>query len=346
MLAAWQGYLGRTDLPLLLVKSADRARKLLMAAFGITGGEPVGVPVNTRRALSEAVKRSGGTPLFVELDADLEFVSDTPGVANVRLTWAEPVGGMPAPAPLPGVPLFVDYGFALPAPLPSGPPECDAIVWGLHLSAGDDGALVAFADRALYDAARSLMTTDDLPDLGRAMAQCLRLSGPDGLAAKQLWLFDEVVLGMEAGAGLQMALGDGHWALPFGLAVRVPDEADLATFISYVRNELVDLNWLPELQPMFYVANQVTLDAALTRASASHLSRWIMSPIGPEFVDDEITHAVLGILKAAEYTGVRWYTDPERARWYHDLLMQWYGPRHDAYHMAFTPDVTKLAAAD
>jgi hypothetical protein len=61
----------------------------------------------------------------------------------------------------------------------------------------------------------------------------------------------------------------------------------------------------------------------------------VIPPLGSDFVDDEITHAVLGILKAAEYTGVRWYTDPGRARWYSDLLIGWYGPTHDAYHPAF-----------
>jgi hypothetical protein len=139
---------------------------------------------------------------------------------------------------------------------------------------------------------------------------------------------------MEAGAGLPMA-ERAAGALPHGLPVRIPEEADLATFISYVRNELVVLDWLPEVQPMFYVAYQVTQDLALTRRSAENLARWVMSPIGPDFVDDEITHAVLGILKAAEYTGVRWYTNPGRARWYGEMLVDWYGPDHDAYHPAF-----------
>jgi hypothetical protein len=40
--------------------------------------------------------------------------------------------------------------------------------------------------------------------------------------------------------------------------------------------------------PVFYIRNPYNL-----------------SPIGPDYVDDEITHVVLGILKAAEYTCVR-----------------------------------------
>ena len=49
--AAWSAYLGGHE-RLLLVKSTDRARKLLMQAFGLETGEPVGIPANTRRPLS------------------------------------------------------------------------------------------------------------------------------------------------------------------------------------------------------------------------------------------------------------------------------------------------------
>src|SRR3712207_3358634 len=62
--AAWVEYLGWSG-PLFLVRSSDRARRLLMEAFGIEPGEPVAIPVNTRRYLSEAVKKAKGRPLFV-----------------------------------------------------------------------------------------------------------------------------------------------------------------------------------------------------------------------------------------------------------------------------------------
>lgn len=334
-LAALRAYLGFAG-PLLLVSRPDRARKLLMAALGVADKEPIGIPVNTRRYLSEDVKRSGGKPLFVELDADLEFAPETPGLEAARIVWAQPIGGMAPPAPLPGKTYLVDHGLTLPAPLRAGGAGLPgaATVFGLHLDEKDSGALIAFNDAKLAEQVAALMEADDAPHAGRALAQVQRLAGPDGLAARQLWLDAEVRLGMEAGAGLPMAeRADG--ALPHGLAVRIPEEADLATFISYVRNELVAVDWLPEAQPMFYVAYQVTQDQGLTRRSAEHVARWVMSPIGPDFVDDEITHAVLGILKAAEYTGVRWYTNPGRARWYGEMLVDWYGPDHDAYHPAF-----------
>jgi hypothetical protein len=334
-LAAWREYLGFTG-PMLLVRQPDRARKLLMEAFGLQPGEPVAIPVNARRFLSEAVKRSKGKPLFVELDADLEFVCETPGLEQVRLVWAQPVGGMAPPQPIPGKALFVDHGLTLPAPLAGAgvDPGAEATLWGLHLGADGDGALIAFCDAELAERAASLIGPDDTPDLGRTLAQCARLRGADGLAARQLAVDQAVRIGMEAGAGMPMA-PRANGALPFGLPVRIPAEVDVATFISYVRNELVALDWLPELQPVFYVANQVTQDQALTRRSAENLARWLISPLGPDFVEDEVTHAVLGILKAAEYTGARWYTNPGRARWYSDLLIEWYGPTHDAYHPAF-----------
>ena len=243
---------------------------------------------------------------------------------------------MAPPAPLPGTTMLVDHGLTLPAPLDETGRGLSgaATLWGLHLGEMGAGSLIAFNDAALADRARVLLAAEDAPGFGRALAQCERLRGPDGLAERQFRVEREVRLGMEAGAGLPMARrADG--ALAFGLPAPIPDEADIATFIAYVRNEQVALDWLPEVQPMFYVAAQVTRDAALTRRSAEHLARWVISPLGPDFVDDEITHAVLEILKAAEYTGVRWYTDPGRARWYSDLLIGWYGPTHDGYHPAF-----------
>jgi len=347
--AAWQSYLGR-DVPVLLVKNVDYARKLLMRAFGVEEGERVGVPANCRRALSESVKKTNrNVPHFVELDGELEFVAETPGVEQLRLIWAEPVGGMAPPEPLPGTSLLIDNGFSLPVPpfAPNQELRGAATLWGLHLSEtlSEAGALIAFSDRQLYDAARELISEDeDGPDLDRAMAQYRRLVGPDGLAARQLAVYLVAREGMEIAAGVPITPLDGVCALPFGLAVRVPEEADVSTFLSYGRNELVPVWWLPEIQPVFYVAYQTTQDRELTRRTAAHLDRWLISPLGPDFLEEEIVHAVLVIVKAAEYTGVRWYTDPARASWYNDLMLEWYGPTHDAYRMAFVVEAEAVAA--
>jgi hypothetical protein len=337
VLAAWSDYLGWSG-PLLVVADPDRARRLLTEACGVRPGDPVGVPANARRFLAEAVKRAGGKPRYVELAEDLGFAPETPGLDEIRLVWAQPVGGMAPPEPPPGATMLVDHGLTLPAPLaaPGAGLAGAATLWGLHLSeeTAASGALVAFADAALADRFAALLTEEDRPDPGRALAQARRLGGEDGLAARLLAVDREVRLGMEAGAGLPMApRADG--ALPWGVPVRIPDEADAPTFVSYVRNELVGLDWAPEVQPMNYVAFQTTRNPALTRRSAERLARWVVSPLGPDFVDDEVTHAVLGLLKAAEYTGVRWYTNPGRARWYGERMVEWYGPDHDAYRPAF-----------
>jgi hypothetical protein len=176
---------------------------------------------------------------------------------------------------------------------------------------------------------------DDLPDPGRAIAQHNRLAGPDGLAARQLRSYQRANFGLEAGAGLPVAVGSSPGGLPLGLMIRIPEEADTSTFISYVRNENVNLGWLPEMQPMFFVTYQLTRNKTRTFRSAANVARWILSPLGPDFADDEIVHAVLGVLKAAEYTGVRWYEDLERSSWYGNLMLEWYGPTHDAYRPAF-----------
>ncbi len=189
-LGAWDGYLNR-DVPVLLVSNADRARKLLMTAYGVEEGELVGAPANCRRALSESIKKTNKNfPLFIELDRDLEFALDTPGLEQIRLAWAQPAGGMAPPIPTPGTTLFVDYSYTLPAPPFADDQELTgaATLWDLHLSDNvrESGALIAFNDRDLFEAARELIDLDeDLPDLDRAMAQLQRLDGDDGLAARQ-----------------------------------------------------------------------------------------------------------------------------------------------------------------
>lgn len=338
-LAAWSAYLGR-DVPVLMVGSVDRARRLLMTAFGVDEGELVGAPANCSRWLSESIKKTNKNfPLFIELDRDLEFALDTPGLAEIRLAWSQPLGGNAPQTPLPGKALFVDYSKTLPA-LPFAELQeltGAATLWSLQLAERerDAGALLAFNDIALYERTRALLDPEsDLPDAGRALAQALRLSGPDGLAASQLDRFLAVHAGMEAAAGLPLAALEGMCALPFGVAVRVPEEADTSTFIGYARSEQVPVWWAAEVQPINFVAFQVTRNRALTQRSAEHLARWLISPVGPDYLE-ETKHAVLVMVKTGDYTGTRWYTDPERALWYSNLLIEWYGPTHDAYHPCF-----------
>lgn len=357
VLDAWSAYLGRgrDEMPLLLVRDTDSARRLLMQAAGVTEGEAVGAPAFCRRALSESIKRVKGLPSFIELSDDLGYAADSPGLDALRIVWAQPAAGMAAPeAPQTAETFLVDYSFSLPSPITEETKlPGSATVWGLHLANGfraAEGALIAFhGDRglALYDQVLAAMTVAEDLSLTRALAQCERLAGPEGLAARVLDIEAQVREGMEIGAGLPMG-PTGSAALPLGVPVRVPDEADMPTILAYIRSELIPVDWLPEVQPIFYVAFQVTTDADLTQRSATRASRWIFSPIGPDLTEEEVVHAVLGILKGAEYTGVRWFTNPARAKWYGDLLTEWYGPSHDAYHRAFEvpADIVPVSAYD
>ncbi|NJO84661.1 MAG: hypothetical protein HC828_19090, partial [Blastochloris sp.] len=160
-----------------------------------------------------------------------------------------------------------------------------------------------------------------------------RLAGPSGLVTRQQANLAAIRAGLIAAAGLPLVD-----ALPGGLsqhlAVRVPEPCDAATFYAYVLGEQTPVRWLPALRPLHYAAirRDGSSDVAL---SADHLARVLLVPVGPEFTAEEVKHAVLGITKAADYLGVRWVTNPERAAWYAQQMVAWYGPDHDAYRMVF-----------
>jgi hypothetical protein len=122
-------------------------------------------------------------------------------------------------------------------------------------------------------------------------------------------------------------------ALAHGVAVRVPDECDPATFYSYVRGENTPVRSLPEVRPVHYAAVRDLGPA--WRATAEHLARWLIVPVGPDQTPDELAHAILGIVKAADYLGVRWRTAPTRAATYARAMVERYGPEHDAYRPVF-----------
>ncbi len=111
--AAWVAYLGWSG-PLVVLADPNRARRLVMDAAGVQPGQRVGIPANTRRFLSEAVKRAGGKPAFVELTDDLGSAPDSPGLSDLAIVWAQPIGGMAPPLPPPAATMFVDHGLTLP----------------------------------------------------------------------------------------------------------------------------------------------------------------------------------------------------------------------------------------
>ncbi|MBK7450201.1 MAG: hypothetical protein IPJ47_12570 [Anaerolineales bacterium] len=119
--------------------------------------------------------------------------------------------------------------------------------------------------------------------------------------------------------------------LPHGVAVRIPDECDISTFVMYLRAENTPSKWAPEIRPLHYAA------IASQCESAERLARWMLIPASPHFTEKEIRGAVLGVVKTAEYLGMRWYTDTNRALEYAALMNEIYGVGHDAYRPIFLP---------
>jgi hypothetical protein len=332
--AAWSDALGGANI--VLIANVARARALLLRALGVQPGEPVGLPANATRDLAEAVKHHPATPRWLDLAADLSLITPDARLAEVRVVWAQPLGGIGALTPLNSQALLVDAGDTLPAlgePLPHDPAA--ATIYGLHLHNDPkrSGALIVCADPTLALAVEALCGPQDLLDPMAALAQLQRLAGRDGLAARQQAKLTAVRDGLQAAAGLPLVE-----ALPGGLAqhlaVRVPEPCDAATFYAYVLGEQTPVLWLPALRPLHYAAlrRDGASDVAL---SAERLARVLLVPVGPDYSAEEVKHAVLGITKAADYLGVRWVANPDRAAWYAQQMVEWYGPDHDAYRVLF-----------
>jgi hypothetical protein len=332
--AAWSDALGGANV--VLVASVARARTLLLRALGVQPGELVGLPANATRDLAEAVKHHPATPRWLDLAADLSLITTDARLAEVRVVWAQPLGGIGTLTPLNSQALLVDASDTLPA-LGEPPPydPAAATIYGLHLHNDPkrSGALLVCADPTLALAVEALCSPQDQLDPTAALAQLQRLAGPNGLAARQQANLAAVRAGLIAAAGLPLVD-----ALPGGLAqhlaVRVPEPCDAATFYAYVLGEQTPVRWLPTHRPLHYAAlrRDCAPEAAL---SADRLARVLLVPVGPEFTAEEVKHAVLGITKAADYLGMRWATNPDRAAWYAQQMVEWYGPDHDAYRMLF-----------
>lgn len=129
------------------------------------------------------------------------------------------------------------------------------------------------------------------------------------------------------------AAGDAG-PVPTGVVVRLPDAADPLTFAAYAQAELTGTEWFALRRPLHPQARH-RLTPEQVDASLGHLSRLLVVPVSPFATDEEIGHAVLGIVKAAEYTGWRWHDDPEHAASYANWISERYGSDHEAYRPAF-----------
>ncbi|NJL06204.1 MAG: hypothetical protein HC911_15125 [Chloroflexaceae bacterium] len=327
--AAWAT--ARAGATVVLLRSVAQARAVLLAAAGIGRGAVVGVPANASRPLVEAIKRSGATPHFLPLTESLQLVSDAPAGGSLQVVWAQPVGGLVAPAALPDVPLWIDAADSVPL-THTHPPEAQVALYGLHLSPDerDAGALLVCADPVLAQRIFTLVTPDDQPDPARALAQAERLLHADGIAARQQERLHKVWVGLHEAVGLPLLPLPARGTLPHGVAIGIPDSCEVSTFYAYVHGEQTPVRWLPAVRPMHYAA----LRTAAT-PSAQQLARWLLVPVGPAYTAEEISHAILGMAKTADYLGVRWVTNPARAHWYADLMVAWYGRDHDGYRPHF-----------
>ncbi|MCX6020748.1 MAG: hypothetical protein NTZ05_03280 [Chloroflexi bacterium] len=344
--AAWSEFLGGA--PVALARNLGVARRALLLASGIERGALVALPANASLALAESVKRHGARPRFLDLDDGMALVADPARLEGVSLVWAQPPVGLACPVePLAGLPLWVDASDALPSGAPSGTGAA-LTLWGLHLSEHPDdaGALIAFHDResaagrALAERVVALLASAEMaPGAGRAMAQLRRLTGDGGpgLAARQRANLAEVWQGIRDAALLDMPPPDGA-SLAHSVAVRIPDETEPATFVAYVVGENTPVQRMSDVRPLNYAALQERRDRTAL-ATAERLARWLLVPVGPDMRPEEIAHAVLGVVKAADYLGVRFHRDSARAREYAALMTAKYGPDHDAYRPFFlTPD--------
>lgn len=332
----WSAALGGQ--PLLLVRNVAQARSLILRAR-LGGDAQIVLPANATPALVQLVQRSRQSFAFAELDEDLAL--DAPAGS---LAWAQPVGSLAAMPARPGAgPLVVDYGHLAPAPTfrMSG----DVAICRLHASPDEQqaGALLLFADPALAGRVQAQMLAGDLPDAGRLAAW---LPHWQAVAARQQRVLGDLHAGLVAAAGLAVAPATPTAALHDTILVQIPHEAPASTFYAYAQAENTPVQWLPLLRPLHYAA----LRAGCGAATGRHLDRWLAVPAAPGDDATQIAHAVLGVVKSAEYLGVRWRTDPAQAAAYAALMTDMYGLGHDAYRPNFATaaygaqDVAALAA--
>ena len=317
---AWSERLGGAMV--VLVRDAYRARRLLHQAAGIQGGEWVGVPANASHDLAESVKHHKALPRFLDFDAHLRLAR-----SGTRFTWAQVLRGLWQPQNA----TWLDCADTLPIP---GAAERSAVtLYGLHLADDRPGALLAFRDEALYAEVKALRQPADCPNAAQALAQCERL--PE-LAERQSVNLAEVQRGLREAAGLATH-EPNNLALATAVAVQIPPESDPATFYAYVEQENTPVRWLSQIQPLHYAALRAD-GAPNHRETAANLARWFYVPVGPDYTFEEIKHGVLGIVKAAEYLGVRWRSNPAHAAEYAALMDRTYGAGHDAYRPLFALD--------
>lgn len=263
-------------------------------------GDRVAVPAHASRALVDAVKAGGRDVVYAPIGPT--GATDVAGIGDVAVVWHQTIAGVHAPGPtdVDGGPVeLIDaHDTVVPHPVPG--------VAGVVLPDGD-----AAVEREPVPA--------------------------DVLVAAQVDRVAAVTAGLRHAAGLPIVTGGevvGAGPVPTGVVVRLPAAADPLTFAAYARAELTGVEWFALRRPLHPQARHRLCRSELT-ASLGHLARLVIVPVSPFATDEEVGHAVLGIVKTAEYTGWRWHDDPERAAQYARWISDRYGRGHEAYRPAF-----------
>ena len=322
--AAWRDFvLGQGERgTVLLVRSVARARRALLQTLCATGDSVV-LPANASYELVESVKRAKIKPMFANLDRQLHLAPAKP----VTVAWAEAMAGLPTGCTGATERLVIDYADSAPAGQLTAIPA-DVLLFGLHLApqAEEAGALLLFQDAALAQQVNARLRAADEPDWARAAWQLQRLAHH---APRHQQALTELQEALHAAAGLPLLPLTNAPAIAQGVAVQIPPESTPSIFYHYAQGENTPVAWLPYLRPLHPMA------AAQVLTTAAHLERWLLAPLGLRTTAAELAQIVLGIVKAAEYLGIRWRINPQRAAAYAALLTERYGPDHDAYRPAF-----------
>lgn len=332
---AWQDFVGDAAGGVCLVSNVTRARQLLVQALAASDTS-VYLPANASHALVKDLKRAEAQLHFSALDDDLNLTH----VDHAKISWAEPVLGMLTGSRGPAEYRVIDHAATVAVPLLS-PMDADVQIYGLHLSAdaNDAGALMVFRDPVLAEMVLRQITPADEPAWQRAAWQLERLW--EHLPRQQAQLAT-LYHALTAATGLSLLTITDAPALPHGVAVKLPDECAPATFYHYARGENTPVTWLPFVRPVHPKAIAASSERAAV--TAAHLERWVLAPLGLGTSPEDLSQTVLGIVKAAEYLGIRWRTEPTRAAAYAAMLDERYGPGHDAYRPVFATPSAALGA--
>lgn len=316
----WQALFGAQ--PVLLVRNVTRARSLILRSRLCADQAQIILPANATPALVQSIKRAPRPYSFAELDEKLALNG-----ADADVIWVQPAGIATAAAGRqPGSTLVIDYGEC--APAPGADLQGDVAIYWLFAAqeAREAGALLLFSDGRLLRHVQPLMQPEDVPDYGRLATH---LPVWQALARRQQIVLATVAAGVREAAGLVVATPAD--VLAVGVLVQIPEEAPASAFYAYARAENTPVQWMPLVRPLHYAA----LRSGCGIATQRNLERWLALPAAPGYDEEQIRHTVLGIVKTAEYLGVRWRIDPAHAAAYAALMDEMYGFGHDAYRPNF-----------